>query len=318
MESIKCNLCGSDETEFAYEQPDLKYPDDNNRLFKVVRCKNCGLGFVNPLPGIDEMQKYYPTQFYNSFSDIKSLIRYREESKYLSDLVPGKLLDIGCANGDFPVYMEKKGWKIWGSENSREAKQTGIFPICRKDLPECGFESDFFDAITAWAVFEHLNNPMSYFEEVSKILKPGGHFVFLVTNFNSLSSSKLFHEDIPRHLHFFSENTIKQYLKKSGLILKRIEFHNKIYPISYKGVLIYLLKKLTGKEYTWQDSAFCRKKWLINTGRNLSLSTSLLFFILHPIYCLDIAIISRIYEKLSILKRNYGIMVVVAEKAQQV
>lgn len=314
MEHIRCNLCGSSETEFVYEQPDLTYSVNNKRLFRVVRCKDCGLSFLNPMPDVKEMQKYYPSQFYHSFSDEKALKRYKEEAKYLLDLLPGKLLDIGCANGDFPLYMKRKGWDTWGTETGLQADIIKILPICRKNLPECEFKPDFFDAITAWAVFEHLQDPLSYFKEVSRILKPGGHFIFLVTNFNSLSSSKLFHEDIPRHLYFFSESTIKLYLKKSGLVLNRIEFCDKIYSMSYKGVLIYFLKRLLGKQYTWQDSTFCRREWLLTTGRKSSLLTNLLFLILHPIYCLDVAVISRIAETMAVLKRNYGIMVVVAGK----
>ena len=313
MEYINCNLCGSNDLELIYEQPNLKY-FSGKEIFKIVKCRKCGLGFVNPRPNIEEIQKYYPSSFYDEFGE-KMKKRYSEQAKYLKDLKPGRLLDIGCANGDFPLFMKKQGWDVWGTEIGLNARGTEEeFPICKKQLPECKYPSEFFDAVTSWAVFEHLHNPMSYFKEVYRILKPGGRFIFLVTNLESLSSSKLFQEDIPRHLYFFSIKTVKMYIEKVGLSFKKIDFNNRIFSMSYNGTLIYFLKNLFGKKYTWQHSTFCYQKWLKYRGAKRNLINTLLFLVIHPLCSIDSLIVSKIAEKFFIIKKNYGIMIVVAEK----
>lgn len=107
METVRCNLCGSADNRLAYRMPDARYfPDE---VFDVVECTGCGLGFVNPRPTFAEMSRFYPAEFYDFFErDRRSQERrYRVESSFLRDVelttTTPRLLDIGCANGDFPA-----------------------------------------------------------------------------------------------------------------------------------------------------------------------------------------------------------------------
>jgi len=61
------------------------------------------------------------------------------------------------------------------------------------------------------AVLEHVHDPKAYFKKAGQVLKKGAMFVFLVTNFKSLSSRGLYLEDVPRHLYFFTEETVARY-----------------------------------------------------------------------------------------------------------
>src|SRR3546814_5417313 len=84
-------------------------------------------------------------------------------------------------------------------------KQKTAYDMLISDWSSDVCSSDLYDVITAWAVLEHVHDPMSYFMKAASTIQSGGYFVFLVTNFDSISSRSLFREDVPRHLYFFSK-----------------------------------------------------------------------------------------------------------------
>src|SRR5438046_2757844 len=118
METVDCDLCGSVQSEFVYAVPDLIYKKD--QLFNVMRCGACGLGFVNPRPVFEQMPAFYPSTFYDYFDKEHEYHakRYATEAKIVEDALGsrGRLLDVGCANGDFPRYMMSRGWNVEGVE----------------------------------------------------------------------------------------------------------------------------------------------------------------------------------------------------------
>ncbi len=72
METVTCNLCGSDRYKLVYRKPDLAFFPD--KVFSVVECTQCGLGFVNPRPTEAETPKYYPEAYYGRRSGRRRLI----------------------------------------------------------------------------------------------------------------------------------------------------------------------------------------------------------------------------------------------------
>ena len=65
LETVPCNLCGSNNLRFVYEMPDTWYFSDE--FFEIVECESCGLGFVNPRPKVEVIDRYYPKEFYDEF-----------------------------------------------------------------------------------------------------------------------------------------------------------------------------------------------------------------------------------------------------------
>lgn len=230
LESVNCNLCGSDDFKFLYKKPDTRYYISDIE-FNVVKCRSCGLAFVNPRPTLSSMRFFYPKKFYQGrrAEDQEARARYEREAKYLESFELGRILDIGCAGGAFLKILQDKGWEVYGMDYFNESGNIYNLDIRYGELDDIRYPFDYFDVVTAWGVFEHLHNPMKYFKEVSRILRLGGHFVFLVTNINSLMSRYGYAEDIPRHLYFFSERTLKGFAEKSNLLLVNVEFSNDIY-----------------------------------------------------------------------------------------
>lgn len=316
MEYVACNQCGGTDLIFVYEQPDTLF--DITDWFSIAACTHCGLGFVNPRPAPQEMQHYYPEEFFHDFQDPGAhQKRYATQAALLPAVKAGGtkplLLDIGCANGDFPRFMRARGWQVEGLEVAPNAQVIEDFPVHRMALPDLPIDAPRYDAITAWAVLEHVHDPRGYFEKAAKLLQPGGAFVFLVTNFNSLSSRALYNEDIPRHLYFFTEATLRSYLARAGLHVEKIQFNDTIFEMTPVNILYYGWSRLRRRPFLWRDSPESRHLYSRRKGLSRSLSTTLRYALSHPLAAID-RITAVFYARRQMRQKTYGIITVVARK----
>ncbi len=326
MEQVTCNLCGGDRLQTVYRQPDaLFFPD---RWFTVVECEGCGLGFVNPRPTRDEIAEYYPAAFFTSFEHPSHQKRYAVEAGYLPPAAPGaspRLLDIGCANGDFPRYMQQRGWQVEGVETSLNAAPIADFTVYRSEFPEIPVDAPRYDAITAWAVLEHTHDPQAYFAKAARLLRPGGRFVFLVTNFTSLSSRALFREDLPRHLYFFSPRTIERYLARNQLRCVSVRSNGDVFAMVPANILYHAIcRYVFRRALRWEDLPEPRHQFLTRLGGRHrgfliggGLAFNLRYALHHPLALVD-RLAAMIFERWQLLTDRYGILVCVAEKAPTV
>jgi SAM-dependent methyltransferase len=317
METVNCNLCGSNNHRLVYTIPDTRYFGDE--WFNVVECMECGLGFVNPRPSFSEMPRYYPATYYDYFEEERHdhPRRYAAESKFIESIASPEhrsLLDIGCANGGFPRTMQRLGWKVEGVEVSSNAKPISDFKVYRQEFKDIPISKPRYDVVTAWAVLEHVHDPMAYFKKAGGLLKSDGIFVFLVTNFESISSRYLFLEDVPRHLYFFTENIVKKYLEVSGFELIKKDYSDKVYSMRPVNWLRHYLYRY-GKKQTlqWKDVKFARENRLGGKEAQHRLRERLKFLASHPLFMVDRALLP-IYEKYQMISGTYGIVTYVGRK----
>ena len=322
METVACNLCGSDRQRAVYEMPDRKYfPED---FFTVVECCECGLGFVNPRPTIAEMQKYYPAEYYKN-APTKSHDRYltrrfSEEANYLKAMENGsgrkRLLDVGCANGDFRRFMAARGWDVEGVEISESSERIKDFPVYTQEFQNIPVNDALYDAVTAWAVLEHVHDPMAYFRKAAQVVKKGGLFAFLVQNFHSVASRHLFCEDVPRHLYFFTRETVKRYLEKTGFALEREDNERKIYKLAPSNWLGFMVRtRLLGKKYEFQDAPMTSKEFRSRKNLRPGLVTALKYAAYSPTMVMD-RMLWPVIETAQILRKTYGISTFVARRLE--
>lgn len=262
-EWVACNLCGGDRTRELYRASDYRLGCDE-REWPVVQCLDCALAYLNPRPTAATIGFYYPPAYYEGRSLEAAGRRYAAQDEYLADSRPGRLLDIGCANGDWIHALPARGWAVAGLEPSPNASNPQGLDIRRARFPEqSGFPDNSFDVVTAWAVFEHLHDPLAAFASAASLLRPEGRLIILVTNIDSVFSRYSYQEDIPRHLYFFSERTLQAYGQRIGLRLERVDHRSDLYGGSGRGALRLRVHQALG----WTRARYFRYLHLGRLGR---------------------------------------------------
>jgi 2-polyprenyl-3-methyl-5-hydroxy-6-metoxy-1,4-benzoquinol methylase len=225
MEQVRCNLCEDDNAKALITTSDLTYGTPGQ--FTIVRCRNCGLAYLNPRPDASEIGAFYPPNYGehvasaspNPFALAEAAMVHRRCRR------PGRILEIGCAAGYFLGAMRELGWEVAGVEPDPEAarKAASVDGATVKTgiLQQGDFENSSFDAVALWSVLEHLHNPLDTMKIISGLLKPDGHLFFGIPNFGSLErkvfGSRWFGLDVPRHLYHFTPSTVRKLLSAAGL-----------------------------------------------------------------------------------------------------
>lgn len=93
------------------------------------------------------------------------------------------LLDIGAHSGAFAAHMVTLGYRVTALD---DAPHGDFQPFLRADAnAPWPVDPDSLDAVTAWHVVEHLENPHHFFREAHRVLKRGGYtFVSLPNPFH--------------------------------------------------------------------------------------------------------------------------------------
>jgi len=104
-----------------------------------------------------------------------------------------RILDVGCGDGNFSMLMGEacKAKEVYGIEISEKgvemARKNGVkcyfLDVDEEDFP---FKDNFFDAVTALELIEHLFDPDHFLDEVYRVLKPEGIFILSTPNLASI------------------------------------------------------------------------------------------------------------------------------------
>lgn len=208
--------------------------------FTVVRCKACSLMRTNPRPGPETIGAYYPDDYgphqqtAPAPSDVrtwKSTIRAALDtrSEALPSLVPGRLLEIGCASGDFLAKMATAGWKVEGLEfadaPAARARQAG-FRVHSGPLETVDGPEGTYDLIVGWMVLEHLHDPVAALRRLRNWAGPATWLAVSVPNAGSIEF-RLFRDrwyalQLPTHLFHYTPDTIRKVLARGGWRTERV------------------------------------------------------------------------------------------------
>ena len=136
----------------------------------------------------------------------------------------GKLLEAGCARGDF-LKVAGEYFDVWGVEPNPElaGAASRVAPV-HEDIIERTPWSDF-DVIASFHVIEHVDSPRSFIRAAAGRLKPGGLLVLETPNIESLPYKVLkgrWRQFIPEHYFFFDPKTIARLLSDCGLRTERV------------------------------------------------------------------------------------------------
>jgi SAM-dependent methyltransferase len=134
-----------------------------------------------------------PLDAQNVYRDRYSRLRpgWRPSGDQLESIVRGyvtrdsNVLDLGCGRGGVAEVIWRDVRLAAGvdadmaSLTSHRGKGMPVVRAVAENLP---FPSDSFDVVVSVWVLEHLADPLEVFIEVRRVLRPGGHFIFLTPN----------------------------------------------------------------------------------------------------------------------------------------
>jgi len=199
--------------------------------YRIARCSNCDFVFVNPRPTNHALSKIYSSQDSMFFHD--SWEPSEDEEPILLEVVreiqkhvrTGKLLEVGCARGDFLRIAQSRGFSVTGCDLFGDKMPTleGA-TFFNGFVREARFQSDHFDVVVVRGVLEHLFDPNEEINELRRVLKPNGYLYLKVPNvefeYGLRCQLVFFKSNVfwpPYHLNYFSPKSLKSFLKNSKL-----------------------------------------------------------------------------------------------------
>jgi len=232
LEHVNCNLCGSGENRKLFEKDG----------FTVVECRNCSLVYLNPMPKDDYIENLYDEDYYTGrgFDRYNELLNkhLRRDSKIISrwfarfKLIEfaygrkGKILDMGCAFGDFLKIAKDNDWDTYGIEISSFPCESLVENFGKEHISRLpidkgfDFEKSSFDVVTMTEVIEHLRDHDKAIKNAYSLLKEGGMFVVQTSDITSGKARRLCSSWKyilpPGHLYYFSKKTLRTLLEKNG------------------------------------------------------------------------------------------------------
>jgi 2-polyprenyl-3-methyl-5-hydroxy-6-metoxy-1,4-benzoquinol methylase len=225
----ECPLCDSNQKVLLFQKRDLS----------LVCCNRCSMIYANPVPA--EMSgKFYDKlgrPFYLSAEKLESdyaSVRFERELRLFQKFCSsGSVLDVGCSTGAFLFQLKSRGhYQTLGVEVSgpaaEYARNRGV-EVMNDSFLDHDFGENRFDAITFWAVMEHLLEPKKFLTKAAALLKFGGHCFILVPNMKSLAVRLLgakYRYIFPQHLNYFTATTLEKFaLSENFEIVERGSIH---------------------------------------------------------------------------------------------
>jgi len=214
-----CGICGSVDYTLLFKD---KWGE---KLFKIVRCQNCGLVRTCPFP--DSSSKRYENYPSKRYLDNKKLY-ISFFSLALKEILffkkKGRFLEIGCSVGYLLELAKEVGFKINGIELSKDAARSANVLLGDRVrnclIEDAKFPVDYFDVVAMYHVLEHIPNLRKMLKEVKRVLKNNGILFIGVPNFDNwiavFGKKKWRGLRLMEHVWHFEISTIKKLLEKNG------------------------------------------------------------------------------------------------------
>jgi len=224
LQEIACPLCGSKESN----------PWARENGYAAVKCRGCGLVYVNPRPPLNMISEASRTGVHKTGIGELTVTFRRSEKKiqHYSQIVqrmfaaeiaggkPMRWLDVGAGYGEFVeavLQILPPKSNVCGIEPMKakveSAKRRGL-PIV--DTPLSQVEGQF-DVISLVNVFSHIPDFSAFLREVAHRCGPRG-IVFLETGNGGDIKRRQYPDELylPDHLVFAGRKHIEMFLQRAG------------------------------------------------------------------------------------------------------
>jgi len=257
------------------------FADLKTRQIEVWRCAGCGLEFA--LPRRAWTTQHYPAERHSLGYDHQLALRE------LAETPPIRILDIGCADGQFLERAAAMGHDATGIDFSEEdvlsARQRGLDAhagdIAQVRRMVSGKRR--FNLITLFQVIEHLTEPDNVFSQIGECAEPDAHI--MVGCPSDLRYTRVykhpqridrsdFWDYPPQHLLRWTPKALDAFLRRHGWETEKIVYE----PLALVGTASHMTA-LRGIGTSWYRTAWRRRLailwWLARvTGSRLTRSST--------------------------------------------
>lgn len=230
--NARCPSCGN-----AQFHPESTVRDQGNGLeFHLGKCRSCGL--VRLLDDLDESsyrEMYDGNAHVHTADDLTRRTYDVWLDRFQAFRKTGRLLEVGFGAGSFLEHAATRGWSCYGTEigDTSVPRLAERFPpghLHHGYLEDAPFIRNLevpFDVAVLIEVLEHIPDPSVTVATLKRVLRPGGALWLTVPNYSS-ASRRLLRErwrefTLPRHVTFFTQDTLKRFLHPRGFSVQRIE-----------------------------------------------------------------------------------------------
>ncbi len=212
----------------------------------ILRCGGCSVAFV-PRKNIPDLSALYRSQPFDAEYCAEERGRRKTARRVLRKIARltgggrGALVDVGAGPGFFVGEAKRFGFDAYGIEAGEVwleyANKNASHPVLAGGYERLReFPDEFFSAITAWDVIEHVADPREMVALVAQKLSPGGVFAFSTPRIDSATARLLgprWHALISSHITFFGSKTIRMLLEGAGLRVAAERSYRRYFSIRY-------------------------------------------------------------------------------------
>jgi SAM-dependent methyltransferase len=199
----------------------------------------------------------------NEYDELEE--RHKVSLELISNFQLTRILDVGCGDGNFSIFLKKScnADEVYGIDVS----EVGVKSSCKNgviafqvdiDKEKFPFHDNFFDAIYAGEIIEHLYDPDHFLLEVYRCLRPNGIFIISTPNLASFYNRfslffgyqppsvlvSLNHSvghykfsakgAAPDHIRFFTLRSLKELLQIHRFTIRKIQGSIAVLPNNIK------------------------------------------------------------------------------------
>jgi SAM-dependent methyltransferase len=202
----------------------------------VVRCARCRLQLTNPQPSDAELAAIYGPNYVlvenDPAGEAMVLRSKRATADHYLDLLAaagapagGRLLEIGCGQGNFLRQAADRGFDVTGVEYSAfaceraRANLGGRGRVLQGEITVLAPEAAVYDVCVLCDVIEHVRDPRAFLAEIFRLLRPRGMLLVVTPSLDSWSARVLrsrWMEYKAEHLFYYARETLGRQLAGAG------------------------------------------------------------------------------------------------------
>ncbi len=245
---MQCILCGGS-VRALFSARDYQRPEDHTE-YRLNWCDECRFGRLAGNFTPEAVRKFYDFDYY-THGPVESSAAYRAflerlrvhlswrldygvpfDPRELGEPTGRTVCDIGCGAGNVLRVLKSAGFRVVGVEPDAKARARAVQVAEVLDgTAEClppEIEERQFDVVIMTHVLEHCIDPAAALENISAILAEDGRLIIEVPN-NAAAGFTTFGpywpwSDIPRHINFFPERSLRTLVRKSDSEIKSVHY----------------------------------------------------------------------------------------------